>query len=91
LIRKKGLYALFISFLFFWILAKSRFFIDGTIVLRHNLDPNAAIQVPECPYQPPLLGYKQLLNFGAYSIPDTGGWMLIAADYYCSSRGNQRN
>ena len=29
-------------------------------------------------YQPPLIGYKQLLNFGAYSIPDTGGWMLTA-------------
>jgi len=25
------------------------------------------------------LGYKQLLNFGAYSIPDIGGWMLTAA------------
>ena len=43
------------------------------------MDPNAAIQVPGMSYQPPLLGYKQLLNFGAYSIPDTGGWMLIAA------------
>ena len=30
-------------------------------------------------YQPPLIGYKQLLNFGAYSIPDVGGWMLVAA------------
>jgi copper chaperone NosL len=28
-------------------------------------------------YQPPLLGYKQLLNFGAYSIPDIGGWIFI--------------
>jgi copper chaperone NosL len=30
-------------------------------------------------YQPPLIGYKQLLNFGAYSIPDIGGWMLTGA------------
>lgn len=45
----------------------------------HNLDPNAAIIVPGMAYQPPLLGYKQLLNFGAYSIPDVGGWMLTAA------------
>lgn len=29
-------------------------------------------------YQPPLLGFKQLLNFGAYSIPDVGGWLLTA-------------
>jgi copper chaperone NosL len=30
-------------------------------------------------YQPPLIGYKQLLNFGAWSVPDTGGWIFIAA------------
>ncbi len=45
----------------------------------HNLDPNAAIIVPGMAYQPPVLGYKQLLNFGAYSIPDVGGYMLAAA------------
>ena len=45
----------------------------------HNLDPNAAIKVPGMAYQPPLIGYKQLLNFGAYSIPDTGGWIFIGA------------
>lgn len=43
----------------------------------HNLDPNAAIKVPGMAYQPPLIGYKQMLNFGAYSIPDIGGWFLI--------------
>ena len=42
----------------------------------HNLDPEAPIKVPGMAYQPPLLGYKQLLNFGAYSIPDTGGWIF---------------
>jgi len=45
----------------------------------HNLDPNAAIIVPGMAYQPPLIGFKQLLNFGAYSIPDTGGWIFIGA------------
>lgn len=45
----------------------------------HNLNPDAAIKVPGMSYQPPLLGYKQLLNFGAYSIPDIGGWMLAGA------------
>ena len=43
----------------------------------HNLDPNAAIIVPGMAYQPPLIGYKQLLNFGAYSVPDFGGWLFI--------------
>ena len=44
----------------------------------HNLDESAAIKVPGMAYQPPLIGYKKLLNFGAYSIPDIGGWIFIA-------------
>lgn len=43
----------------------------------HNLDPQAAIVVPGMAYQPPLIGYKQLLNFGAYSFPDIGGYIFI--------------
>lgn len=43
----------------------------------HNLDPAAAIQVPGLSYQPPLIGHKKLLNFDAYSYPDTGGWIVI--------------
>ena len=45
----------------------------------HNLNAEAPIRVPGMAYQPPLLGYKQLLNFGAFSIPDIGGWIFIAA------------
>jgi len=45
----------------------------------HNLDPNAPIQVPGMSYQPPLVGYKNLLNFTAYSGPDIGGWIMIAS------------
>ncbi|HEY1115261.1 MAG TPA: nitrous oxide reductase accessory protein NosL [Chitinophagaceae bacterium] len=45
----------------------------------HNLDPKAAIQVPGFSYQPPLIGHKQLLNFDAYSYPDTGGWVVVIA------------
>lgn len=44
----------------------------------HNLDPSAAIQVPGLSYQPPLIGHKKLLNFDAYSYPDTGGWVIVA-------------
>ena len=44
----------------------------------HNLDPTAAIQVPGLSYQPPLIGHKTLLNFDAYSYPDTGGWIVVA-------------
>lgn len=45
----------------------------------HNLDPHAAIKVPGMSYQPPMLGYKQLLNFLAGSFPDTGGYLVIIA------------
>ncbi len=45
----------------------------------HNLDPKAAISVPGMTYDPPIIGYKSLLNFVAYSGPDKGGWVLIAA------------
>jgi copper chaperone NosL len=45
----------------------------------HNLDPNAAIVVPGMAYQPPVIGTKQLLNFTAFSGPDTGGWIFMAA------------
>jgi copper chaperone NosL len=45
----------------------------------HNLSPQAPIKVPGMSYQPPLLGYKKLLNFEAVSMPDTGGWFMAAA------------
>jgi copper chaperone NosL len=44
----------------------------------HDLDPKAAIQVPGLTYQPPLIGHKKLLNFDAFSYPDTGAWIAIA-------------
>lgn len=44
----------------------------------HNLNPNAAIIVPGMSYQPPLIGYKQLLNFEVWSYPNIGGWIMIA-------------
>ncbi len=43
----------------------------------HNLSEDAAIKVPGMAYQPPVLGYKNLLNFTAYSGPDQGGWVVV--------------
>lgn len=76
--QKKWLYTLFILFIAFGVLAAADFY-RWNYEYGHNLDPNAAIKVPGMAYTPPLLGYKQLLNFGAYSIPDKGGWMLLGA------------
>ncbi len=40
----------------------------------HNLNPNAAIQIPGASYQPPLLGTKVILNFTARSFPALAGY-----------------
>ena len=78
-LRKKGLlYAALISFVIFGIVAMVDFWL-WEYDYGHNLDPAAAIKVPGMAYQPPLIGFKQLLNFGAYSIPDIGGWLFIGA------------
>jgi copper chaperone NosL len=45
----------------------------------HNLDPTAPIKVPGLSYQPPVIGHKRLLNFDAYSFPDSGGWIILGA------------
>jgi copper chaperone NosL len=74
--RKKVLYFLTILFLSFAILSMVDFW-RWEYNYGHNLDPNAAIIVPGMAYQPPLIGFKQLLNFGAYSIPDLGGWLFF--------------
>lgn len=76
--RPKVLYALFASFAAFGVLAVVDFW-RWEYNYGHNLDPNAAIIVPGMAYQPPLIGFKQLLNFGAFSIPDLGGWMFVVS------------
>lgn len=74
--KKWGLYFFTALFLLFGI----AFMIDFWLWeydYGHNLNPNAPIIVPGMSYQPPLLGFKQLLNFGAYSYPDVGGWIMF--------------
>jgi len=73
----RWLIGLFTLFVVFGIVAMADFY-RWEYQYGHDLDPNAAINVPGMSYQPPLIGYKQLLNFGAYSVPDIGGWLFIA-------------
>lgn len=78
--RKWFLYAWIVAFVLFGV----GFGIDFYFWLYdygHNLDPTAPIQVPGMSYQPPIIGFKQLLNFGAYSIPAIGGWVLFTAAF----------
>lgn len=79
--RKKMLYTLLSLFVLFGILAMYDFW-KWEYDYGHNLDPSAAIIVPGMAYQPPLIGFKQLLNFGAYSVPDIGGWLFIASGLF---------
>ena len=74
--RKQLVYGVFIAFTLFSVLSMVDFY-RWNYNYGHHLDPNAAIKVPGMSYQPPLIGYKQLLNFGAYSMPDTGGMLFI--------------
>jgi copper chaperone NosL len=79
--RKKLLYFTFWAFVIFGIVAMADFW-RWEYNYGHNLDPSAAIIVPGMSYQPPLIGFKQLLNFGAYSIPDIGGWLFISGGVF---------
>ncbi len=74
--KQKGLTALFTLFVAFGIVAMIDFW-RWEYAYGHELNPDAPIQVPGMAYQPPLIGYKQLLNFGAFSIPDIGGFLFI--------------
>ena len=76
--NRKWLYTLFTFFVIFGIVAMADFW-KWEYDYGHNLNPEAAIIVPGMAYQPPLIGFKQLLNFGAFSVPDIGGWLFIIA------------
>lgn len=45
----------------------------------HNLDPSAAIKVPDMTYQPPVIGKETLLNITAHSWPYWGSlWIGLS-------------
>jgi len=98
--RKNLLYLVFVLFVCFGVVAMIDFW-KWEYDYGHNLNPDAAIVVPGMAYQPPLIGFKQLLNFGAYSIPDIGGWifvsvgivllLLVVYEWYKSRKGNMNN
>src|SRR5450631_3034109 len=75
--KRRLLHLVFVFFVCFGIVAMIDFW-RWDYNYGHNLNPDAAIIVPGMAYQPPLIGYKQLLNFGAYSIPEIGGWLFIS-------------
>lgn len=75
--KRRWIHISFALFVTFGVIAMIDFW-KWEYAYGHNLNPEAAIIVPGMAYQPPLIGFKQLLNFGAYSIPDIGGWIFVA-------------
>jgi copper chaperone NosL len=75
--KRKWLSILVTLFILFGVIAMVDFY-RWEYNYGHDLNPDAAIQVPGMAYQPPLIGYKKLLNFGAYSVPDIGGWIFVS-------------
>jgi copper chaperone NosL len=41
----------------------------------HNLDPKAAVRIEG--FMPPLIGFKQIANFGVYNMPGIGAVLMI--------------
>ena len=78
--RKIALYMTTILFLIFGVAFMVDFYM-WEYNYGHHLDPHAAIVVPGMSYQPPLIGFKQLLNFGAYSYPNIGGGIMIGVAF----------
>lgn len=76
--KRKWMNGLLVLFILFGIIAMTDFW-RWEYQYGHDLNPDAAIRIPGMAYQPPLIGFKQLLNFGAYSVPDNGGWVFVAA------------
>ncbi len=46
----------------------------------HDLDPRAAIKVQG--FTPPLIGFKQIANFGVYNMPQLGVYGMILATIF---------
>jgi copper chaperone NosL len=76
--KRSLLYAFSSLFILFCMVAMVDFYL-WEYDYGHNLNPEAAIIVPGMAYQPPLIGYKQLLNFSVWSWPDSGGYLLTGA------------
>lgn len=74
--RKKGYYIWTALFMLIAILSMYDFW-KWEYEYGHDLNPEAPIKVPGMAYQPPLIGYKKMLNFEALSQPDIGGWLFI--------------
>lgn len=60
-------------------------FYNWLYIYGHDLNPNAILKITDkvtgemMAYQPPLYGFKQMLNFKVYSYPSTGVYFIFAS------------
>ncbi len=72
--RRRIILAWLVSYAIFAIIALADFW-WWEYKYGHYLDPEAPLKIE--PFQPPLIGGKDLMNFYVFSIPDVAGWLAI--------------
>ena len=82
---KRKLYATWIILLVISGIVGIYDFYNWLYIYGHDLNPNAILKITDkatgemMAYQPPLFGFKQMLNFKVYSYPSTGVYFIGAA------------
>jgi hypothetical protein len=84
-IGKRKLYATWLGLLSISGIIGMYDFYNWLYIYGHDLNPNAILKITDkvtgemMAYQPPIFGFKQMLNFQVYSYPSTGVYFIAAA------------
>ncbi|PCH54175.1 MAG: hypothetical protein COC22_00720 [Flavobacteriaceae bacterium] len=84
-IGKRKLYATWLGLLSISGIVGIYDFYNWLYIYGHVLDPNAILKIIDkttgemMAYQPPIFGFKQMLNFQVYSYPSTGVYFITTA------------
>jgi len=82
-IGKRKLYATWLGLLFISGIVGLYDFYNWLYVYGHNLNPDAILKITDkttgemMAYQPPIFGFKQMLNFQVYSYPSTAVYFIV--------------
>jgi hypothetical protein len=84
-IGKRKLYATWLGLLVISGIVGMYDFYNWLYIYGHDLNPDAILKITDkvtgemMAYQPPIFGFKQMLNFQVYSYPSTGVYFIVAA------------
>ncbi len=102
-IGKRKLYATWLSLLIISGIIGLYDFYNWLYIYGHNLNPNAILKITDkvtgemMAYQPPIFGFKQMLNFQVYSYPSTAvyfiglSFVLVVLAFFMSAKNNVKN